>query len=226
MSEERVLLEDTNDTSRDKNIPTKVNKIERSLYIGRVKQSEREVFEQLVNNSNKETHKQLFMAMLNNYQSLHPEFDSAESAIMKEARELAPKNFDRSIKRAALRYAKSIIEQKNKPPRTVDTSLKNSAKSADARADALIEEIFKHNNEAVDWYDKILLTKSSILDYSKKQKSLRLTSIAMGKVVLDRVLERYEKRIRQHHEEHKLADNHNIVAYYERLKAAKEEGKS
>jgi hypothetical protein len=44
--------------------------------------------------------------------------------------------------------------------------------------------------------------------------------------VLDRALERYEERIKQHHEEHKLPDNHNIVAHYERLKVAKEKGKS
>lgn len=226
MSKEQVLIESNKEMNKAVNPPTNANKNERSLYIGRVNQSERKVFEQLVNNSSKETHKRLFMAMLNTYQSLRPEFDDAESAIMQEARALAPKNFDKSIKRATLRYAKSIIEQKNKLPRPVDTKLKNSAKSADARADALIEEIFKNNNEAIHWYDKILLTKSSILDYSKKQKSLNPTSIAMGKVVLDRALERYEERIRQHTQEHKLADNHNIVAHYERLKAAKEAGKS
>jgi hypothetical protein len=225
MSEERVLFEDTKEITKDANTLIKINKTERSLYIGRVKQSERNVFEQLVDNSNKETHKQLFMAMLNTYQSLRPEFDNVERAIMQEARELAPKNFDKSIKRAVLRYAKNIIEQKNKPPRPVDTKLKNSAKSADARADALLEEIFKNNNEAVHWYDKIFLTKSSILDYSKKQRSSDPTNIAMGKVVLDRALERYEERIRRHHEEHKLTDNHNIVAHYERLKVEKEQGK-
>lgn len=225
MSEEQELIESNKEMNKVVNPPTNANKIERSLYIGRVKQSERKAFEQLVNNSNKETHKQLFTAMLNTYQSLRPEFDNAESAIMQEARVLAPKNFDRSMKRAALRYAKNIIEQKDRTPRPVDTKLKNSAKSADARADALLEEIFMNNNKAIHWYDKILLTKSSILDYSKKQKSFRPTSIAMGKVVLDRALERYEERIRQHTQEHKLADNHNIIAHYERLKAAKEAGK-
>ena len=226
MSEEQRLLGSTKETNKAVNPPTNTNKNERSLYIGRVKQSERNAFEQLVNDSNFDTHKQLFTAMLNTYQSLRPEFDNAESAVMQEARALAPKNFDKSIKRAALRYAKSIIEQKDKLPRPVDISLKNSAKSADARVDALLEEIFKNNNEAVHWYDKILLTKSSILDYSKKQKSFDPTNIAMGKVVLDRALERYKEQIEQHHEEHKLADNHNIVAHYERLKAVKEAGKS
>ena len=97
MSEERVLFEDTKEITKEANTLIKINKTERSLYIGRVKQSERDVFEQLVDNSNKETHKQLFMAMLNTYQSLRPEFDNVERAIMQEARELAPKNFDKSI---------------------------------------------------------------------------------------------------------------------------------
>ena len=225
-SQKQDLLKDTKEKIRDVNALTKVQRLERSLYIGRVKQSEREVFERLVSDSNLDTHKQLFTAMINTYQSLRPEFDNAESAIMQEARKLAPKNFDKSIKRAALRCAKNIIEQSNKPPRPIDTSLKNSSKSADVRADILITEIFEHNELADNWYDKILLTKSSILDYAKKQKSTDSTNIAIGKVVLDRCLERNQELIERHHEKQGLESNHNIAAHYERLKIAKEEGKS
>ena len=226
MSEERALPRSRKEKNKDANTLTKVQRPEKSLYIGRVKQSERNVFEQLVNQTSFDTHKQLFMAMLNTYQNLRLKFDETERVIMQEARELAPKNFDKSIKRVALRYAKNIIEQKNKPPRPIDTSLKNSSKSADVRADILITKIFEHNELADNWYDKILLTKSSILDYSKKQKDFGYENIAMGKVVLDRCLERNQELIERHHEKQGLKSNHNIVAHYERLKAAKEEGKS
>ena len=217
----KEIIEGVN-TTTNANMPTKTRGLERSLYIGRVKQSEREVFEQLVNSASFDTHKQLFTAMLNTYQNLRLEFDDAEREIMQEARELAPKNFDKSIKRASLRYAKNIIEQKNKPPLPIDTSLKNSAKSADVRADTLITKMFEHNELADNWYDKILLTKSSILDYSKKQKDLDPENIAMGKIVLDRCLERNQELIERHHEKQGLKSNHNIAAHYERLKAARD----
>jgi hypothetical protein len=224
-NKEHVTCE-ANKSNKDTNTSPKTRKFARSLYIGRVKQSEREVFEQLVNDGNFDTHKQLFAAMLSSYQALRYEFSDTERAIIEEARTLAPKNFDRSIKRAALRYAKNIIEQKNKPSRPIDTTLKNSAKSADARADILITEIFEHNELADNWYDKILLTKSSIFDYAKKQKDLNQENIAMGKVVLDRCLERNKELIERHHEKQGMQSDHNIKAHYERLKMTKEEGKN
>lgn len=169
----------------------------------------------------------LFLAtMIKAYQNLHLEFDDSERAIMQEARELTPKTFDKRIRKLVLRYAKTIINQKDQPPRPVDIKLKNSSAAANARADALIEKIFKHNNEAANRYDKIFLSKSSIFDYSEKQKAQDPTNITIGQVVLDRALERNKERIDKHHREHKLADNHNITAYYERLKAEKEEAKS
>jgi hypothetical protein len=114
-----------------------------------------------------------------------------------------------------------LISLKDKPEAPVNTKVKNSAKAADARADALIEQIFTNNNDAKHWYDKVLITKTSILDYAAKQKAADPDTIISGKLVLDRCLERHKEQIKQHHAEHGLTPNHNAIAHYERLKATK-----
>ena len=85
----------------------------------------------------------------------------------------------------------------------------------------MIEQIFNNNNNANHWYDKTLITKTSILDYASKQKATDPEAIVSGKLVLDRCIERHKEQIKRHHEEHKLTPNHNAIAHYERLKAIK-----
>lgn len=165
---------------------------------------------------------QLFQQAFTFYQNFFISLDDSELATMLEARMQAPQTLAKRIKKIALHYAQEIIAAKDKPPKAISIQTKNSAASAQARADALIQEIFTHNDNAARWYDKILLTKSSILEYAKKKKRQDTTSISIGYLVLDRCLERYQEQINDHHKQHELDPKHNSRAYYERLKTNKE----
>jgi hypothetical protein len=203
---------------------TKTEQIEKefgALCISRIAQHIRRAFIKLAID-NKMTQGQLLTLIFNNYQNLSVEFSKQESSIIEQAKEIAPGTLKKKIRKGVLRYANDIINLKDLPAASVvDISMKNSAKAADVRADALIAKIFEHNNHAANWYDKILLTKSSVLDYVEKQKTLEPEVICIGKLVLDRCLERNKELIKHHHEQHKLKNNHNTIAYYERLKIAK-----
>lgn len=166
-------------------------------------------------------HPQLFKHILSNYQNLPLVFDEVENSLMQQAKAFAPHTFEKRIKKMALRYAQAIIEAKNQPEVAVNLKLKNSAKSADARADALVAEIFTHNDNAINWYDKMLLTKSSIMDYATAKNKEDPEYYTIGKLVLNRCLERHSEQIEQHHKQHNLAPNHNVLAHYERLKTHK-----
>lgn len=171
--------------------------------------------------SKKLPHNKLFAQVFYHYLNFPFELSCEESLVMQEAHKIAPNTLGKKIKKMVLRYAQVLISLKDKPKAIVNTKIKNSAKAADARADALIEQIFKNNEDAKHWYEKTLITKTSILDYAAKQKATDPEAIVSGKLVLDRCLERHKEQIKQHHEEHKLTPNHNAIAHYARLKAIK-----
>jgi hypothetical protein len=171
--------------------------------------------------SKKVTHNKLFAQVFYHYLNFPFELNNEESLIIQEANAIAPNSLGKKIKKMVLRYSEHLISLKDKPEAIVNTKIKNSAKAADARADALIEQIFNNNNNANHWYDKTLITKTSILDYASKQKATDPEAIVSGKLVLDRCIERHKEQIKRHHEEHKLTPNHNAIAHYERLKAIK-----
>jgi len=171
--------------------------------------------------SKKLPHNKLFAQVFYHYLNFPFELSCEESLIMQEANAIAPNSLGKKIKKMVLRYSEHLISLKDKPEAIVNTKIKNSAKAADARADALIEQIFNNNNNANHWYDKTLITKTSILDYASKQKATDPEAIVSGKLVLDRCIERHKEQIKRHHEEHKLTPNHNAIAHYERLKAIK-----
>jgi len=164
------------------------------------------------------TQAQFLATLLNNYKNFYAPLNKEEQEIMQQALKLAPKSLEKKIKRGALRYATDIINLQKVDKSTIDISIRNSPKSADLRADHLIEEIFKHNDTTTNWYDKIFINKNSILDYSEKQKELKPNTISIGKAVLDRCLERLFLVIKDHHKKHSLDIHHNTKAYYERLK--------
>jgi len=171
--------------------------------------------------SKKLPHNKLFAEIFYHYLNFPFELSCEESLVMQEAHKIAPNTLGKKIKKMVLRYSEHLISLKDKPEAPVNTKVKNSAKAADARADALLAQIFKNNEDAKHWYEKTLITKTSILDYAVKQKETDPDAIISGKLVLERCLERHKEQIRQHHEEHKLTPNHNAIAHYERLKATK-----
>jgi hypothetical protein len=164
------------------------------------------------------TQAQFLAILLNNYRNFYIPLNEEEQEIMGKACKIAPNTLKKKIKNGALRHAANLINTQKTKKDIVDTNAKNSPRAADARADALLEQIFKHNEAATNWYDKIFITKTALLDRSQEQKELNPESISIGKAVLDRCLERSRMLIENHHKEHKLESKHNTRAYYERLK--------
>jgi hypothetical protein len=168
------------------------------------------------------TQAQFLAVLLNNYKNFYISLNQEEQEIMGKACKIAPNTLKKKIKNGTLRHARNIINIPKIKKDDVDTNAKNSPRAADARADALLGQIFKHNEATTKWYDKIFITKTALLDRSQKQKELNSESVSIGKAVLDRCLERNRMLIENHHKEHKLESKHNTVAYYERLKIKNE----
>ena len=164
------------------------------------------------------TQAQFLAVLLSNYKNFYISLNEEEQEIMDKACKIAPNTLKKKIKKGALRHATNLINTQRTKKDIVDTNAKNSPRAADARADALLEQIFKHNDAATNWYDKIFITKTALLDHCQEQKELNPQSISIGKAVLDRCLERCKGLIENHHKKHKLESKHNTRAYYERLK--------
>lgn len=164
------------------------------------------------------TQAQFLAVLLNNYRNFYIPLNEKEQEVMDKACKIAPNTLKKKIKKGALRHATNLINTQRTKKDIVDTNVKNSPRAADARADALLEQIFKHNDAATNWYDKIFITKAALLDHCQEQKELNPQSVSIGKAVLDRCLERCKGVIEHHHKKHKLESKHNTRAYYERLK--------
>lgn len=206
----------------------KTDKKANALSISGIEDDVKREFIHLATSSNK-TQAQFLATLLDNYKNFYAPLSKEEQKIMQQALKIAPKSLEKKIKRGALRYAMDIVNLQKVDKNTIDITIRNSPKSADLRADCLIKGIFKHNDTATNWWDKIFITKNSVLDYSEKQKELNPKMISIGKAVLDRCLERLFLVIKDHHKKHGLDTYHNKKAYYERLKLknlrAKEERK-
>lgn len=168
--------------------------------------------------TDKVTQSQFLATLLNNYKNFYSPLNKEEQKLMQQAMELAPSTLKKKIKRAALRYAADIVNFQKVDKHTIDINKKNSSSAADARADALLQIIFEHNDSATNWVDKILITKTSVLKCAAEQKEFNPGSLCIGKNVLDRCLERNKTLINDHHKKHELRSDHNTKAHYERLK--------
>jgi hypothetical protein len=164
------------------------------------------------------TQAQFLAVLLNNYRNFYIPLNEEEQRIIDKACKIAPNTLKKKIKSGALRHAANLVNTQRTTKDIVDPNARNSPRAADARADALLGQIFKHNEAATNWYDKIFITKAALLDHCQEQKELNPKSISIGKAVLDRCLERCRMLIENHHKEHKLESKHNTRAYYERLK--------
>ena len=83
--------------------------------------------------------------------------------------------------------------------------------------------VLNHNNEAKEWYNKMYISKTALVEYSNKLKELNPDMQQCNKSVINRCLERQAELISEHHKKHDLQEGHNIKAHYERLKVSKEQ---
>lgn len=167
---------------------------------------------------NRMTHTEFAKVLLENYKHFNIEVEEKDKNIINQALSIAPNTYKNKVKKAVIRYATNIVESNNLDS-TIDENKTNSSKSADKRADNLLEMIFKHNESATNNYDKIFITKSSFLDFANKIKNDGKTKFTTSKAVIVRCLERRRALIEAHHNEQGLDDSHNLKSYYERLKS-------
>ncbi|GEM_PF-4152251 len=158
--------------------------------------------------------------LLSNYKCFNLDFSKEEQERLDIALQKTPSSLKNKIKRSILRHVESAI---NRPTKVInnDINAKTSSHSANARADALLGQILKHNKMVANWYDKIFITKSSMQSYVQQQKGLNAGCLTPGKTVIDRCLERNKELIATHHLEQGLDSSHNSKAYYARSKQHK-----
>jgi hypothetical protein len=197
--------------------PTPKRKRGASLSISGIDPAVKKEFAQLSIIANM-TQAEFTRILLSNYKHLNVEFDQVEQERLDTALEKSPVLLKRKIKKSILRHIDAIINSPSEETDKADISIKTSPRSADSRADSLLDQILKHNETASNWYDKIFITKSSIQVYAKEQRKLGNDSLMPGKAVLDRCLERHKEAIEAHHRDQGLGSSHNNKAYYARLK--------
>jgi len=118
------------------------------------------------------------------------------------------------------------VVNSNSNDSTIDESKINSGRAADKRADSLLDLMFKHNEAAINKYDKIFISKSSFLEFINKTKEDGKIEVTTSKVVIARCLERRSTLIEAHHVEQELDDSHNLKAHYTRLKVVNSTNKT
>jgi sulfur carrier protein ThiS len=165
------------------------------------------------------THLELLKLLIDNFKHFNIELEEQEAVTIKQALRIAPTAYNKKIKKAVLRCALGVIDS-GITDSNIDINKPNSARSADKRVDDLLESVFIQNEKAIYKYDKIFISKSSLLDFISKAKESGAIEFTTSKAVIDRCLERHRKLIEAHHAEQELDSNHNSKAYYERLKAA------
>jgi hypothetical protein len=158
--------------------------------------------------------------LLSNYKCFNLDFSKEEQERLEVALQKTPSSLKNKIKRSILRHVESAI---NRPSKVInnDINARTSSHSANARVDALLDQILRHNETAANWYDKIFITKSSMQSYVQQQKGLNAVCLTPGKTVIDRCLERNKELISTHHLEQGLDSSHNSKAYYARAKKHK-----
>ena len=181
-------------------------------------------YQELVKDSNL-THIEFVQMLIHTYKSFNKDFTKNELKTINQALEIAPTTYKKRFKKSVLRSAKSIINS-NESNDEIDINNLHSTKAANKRADDLLESLFKHNKTVTNPDDKIFITKSSFLRFIEKAKEDGVITIAPSKTTANMCLERHNSKINKHHEELQLMANHNLKAYYKRLKNAnKTEGK-
>jgi galactitol-specific phosphotransferase system IIB component len=168
--------------------------------------------------ANNMTHTEFAKLLLDSYKYFNVEIEEKDKDIINQALQIAPNTYKHKIKKVVLRYAANIVESNNLDS-NIDENKINSSKSADMRADIILNIIFTHNETATNNYDKIFITKSSFSDFAKKLKNDGKTKFTTSKAVINRCLERRRALIEDHHSKQGLDDGHNLKSYYTRLKA-------
>jgi len=169
--------------------------------------------------SNNLTQVEAAKVLLQNYLYCSLDFTKEDTKIIDSALVIAPKTYNKKIKKAVLRCANSIVDS-NTGDGTTDITTPKSGHAADRRADVLLDLIFKDNETAPNWYDKKFITGTSFLKYALRLKDISDVAVTTSKAVIDRCLERRSALIASHHSEHGLNDTHNLKAHYEILKLA------
>ena len=181
-------------------------------------------YQELVKNSNL-THIEFIQMLIHTYKSFNKDFTQDELETINQALEIAPTAYKKRFKKSVLRSARSIINS-NELNDEIDINNLHSTKAANKRVDDLLESLFKHNETTTNSNDKIFITKSSFLRFIEKAKKDGVITIAPSKTTVNICLERHNSQINKHHEEQQLNANHNLKAYYKRLKDVnKTEGK-
>lgn len=180
----------------------------------------KERFDKLVENENLTRHEMLERLVIQ-YELTALDLDEQEISLLRQAKHIAPITYSRNIKKRALKVAESIIKS-SQNNNDADINNKNSRLSADRRADILLYEIIKANDEAENWYNKTFISNSSLKKIAESKRESEEVKTALSKATIDRCLERNRAMIEAHHIKHQLNEKHNLLAFHERSKIEKE----
>lgn len=176
-----------------------------------------------INISNDSTNAKTLELLVYHYKLLGFSFSEEERETINKAISVSPKSSSNRIKKSILNTANAII--KSIETDTYELNLKNSAIAADKRALNVLDFIFKHNEEAKRWYDRIFITANSFMKFAQELKNSGTIKTTFNKYTIDRCIERSQKNIDEHHNKFKLDSKHNVKAHHHRIKLQNEHDK-
>lgn len=176
-----------------------------------------------INISNDSTNAKTLELLVYHYKLLGFSFSEEERETINKAISVSPKSSSNRIKKSILNTANAII--KSIETDTYELNLKNSAIAADKRALNVLDFIFKHNEEAKRWYDRIFITANSFMKFAQELKNSGTIKTTFNKYTIDRCIERSKKIIDEHHNKFKLDSKHNVKAHHHRIKLQNEHDK-
>ena len=168
------------------------------------------------NISNTETNAKTLELLVKHYKLLGFSFSDEEHDIIQKAIDVSPKASRRTIHNAIVNAAKSI--NKSIETKTYELQHKNSAIAADKRALNVLNLMFKHNDKAKQWFNRIFITPSSFMKFAQESKDAGIIDTIFNKYTIYRCIERSQGLIDEHHKKHKLEANHNVKAHHHRRK--------
>lgn len=166
--------------------------------------------------SNGETNAKILEILIQHYKLIGCAFSDKEQSIIQKAIDVSPKASSRTIHNAILNAAKSI----NKSVESDDYNLehKNSSIAADKRALNALNLIFKHNDDANEWYNRLFISPSSFMTFAQEQKNAGTIDSTFNKYTIYRCMERSKQLIDEHHAKYNLDAKHNVRAHHYRKK--------
>lgn len=188
-----------------------MNNFEQYSLTIRVEKDIKEAFDSFAKNRNM-TQRNALCYLLDFVNEYDPRFTDEEQKLVDDASNAVGKTKAEITYFLWLRYLRNFA---NRPKSEIDPNPKYSKYASARRSEKLLREMMDNNDNSTERMDKKYINLTSLIDYSRTQKTLN-GGFEIGRNVAKRCIEKFAHEIEKHHKKHNLQSGHNLLAYLER----------